>query len=582
MNKGKSNLFSIAVLFFAASCQGPVGKGPAVLTNYQRQRIIANPLELNYRFQFDEPARREAADPVLEYFKGKYYLFASKSGGYWSSPDLCEWTYIKCSTISTIENYAPTILVHNDSLYFLASGEDPRIFRTANPDMDAWEEVDTKFKNKTNQAFTDPAFFKDDDGKVYLYWGCSDKDPIVGLEVDPTDGFRAIGSPKVLIRHNTELYGWEVPGDNNEENRIGWNEGPCMIKHGGKYYLHYAAPGTQYRIYGDGVYVSEHPLGPFRYQESNPFCLKPGGFIGGAGHGHTFQDKYGNYWHVATMKISVRHMFERRLGLFPVYFADNGDIHSQTTWSDYPFMIPDSAVDFSRTDLSMGWNLLSFAKPVTVSSSSIGYEANLAADERVETWWAAETGRAGEWLQLDLRESMTVAAVQVNFADQDFKKEPQIYRYVIETSEDGENWTTLVDQTANDKDMPHDLFVLPSSVRARYLRITNRADLGGKFSLSDFRVFGQGNGDKPNEVRNLVVSRDTDDRRIIRLAWDAVPGATGYVVRWGVDRECLNNSAVVYSNTYEARYYNRDSDYFFSIDAFNENGITKGVHIKND
>ena len=40
-------------------------------------RIVANPINLNYRFQPKDESRREAADPVLEYFKGYYYLFAS-------------------------------------------------------------------------------------------------------------------------------------------------------------------------------------------------------------------------------------------------------------------------------------------------------------------------------------------------------------------------------------------------------------------------------------------------------------------------------------------------------------------------
>ena len=90
-----------------------------------------------------------------------------------------------------------------------------------------------------------------------------------------------------------------------------------MLKHNYGISRVYAAPGTQYRIYGDGNYVGDNPLGPFEYVEDNPFSFKPGGFIGGAGHGHTFKDKYGNYWHVASMTISVRHWFERRLGLFP-------------------------------------------------------------------------------------------------------------------------------------------------------------------------------------------------------------------------------------------------------------------------
>ena len=69
----------------------------------------------------------------------------------------------------------------------------------------------------------------------------------------------------VLITHNEDKYGWEVQGENNELNKPGWNEGPTMIKYKGKYYLQYASPGTQFRTYGDGAYISHSPLGPFTY-----------------------------------------------------------------------------------------------------------------------------------------------------------------------------------------------------------------------------------------------------------------------------------------------------------------------------
>ena len=88
-------------------------------------------------------------------------------------------------------------------------------------------------------------------------------------------------------------------------------EGAWMNKVQGKYYLQYAAPATQNNIYGDGVYVGDTPLGPFRYQNNNPFSYKPGGFIPGAGHGSTMQDFYGNWWHTSTMVIAVNHQFER-------------------------------------------------------------------------------------------------------------------------------------------------------------------------------------------------------------------------------------------------------------------------------
>ncbi len=538
-------------------------------------RIIANPMNLNYRFQPDEPSRREAADPVIEYFKGYYYLFASKSGGYWCSEDLVDWRYIPCTTIPTMEDYAPTILPLGNNLYFTASSGHTRIFRSADPQTDRWEEVDTKFEYPQH----DPAFYLDDDGKVYLYWGCSDRTPIMGVEVDPKDGFRAIGEPKVLIQHNNDKYGWEVPGVNNEEPRQGWNEGPCMLKIDGRYYLQYAAPGTQYRIYGDGMYIGDNPLGPFEYVEDSPFSFKPGGFIGGAGHGQTFRDKYGNYWHTASMVISVRHSFERRLGLFPMTFSVANGIYAHTTFSDYPFRIPDEKVDFEKDNGSLGWNLLSYRKNISASSFLPGYEPAHANDERVESWWAAASGYAGEWLQIDLGKPMELNAVQVNFADHNFHVRaphgPVIYQYFIEGSVDGTKWTRLFDETANQQDAPHKLHVLDAPTSIRYLKISNAKELDGNFSLFDFRLFGQAHDAVPAAVTGFQTTRDEADKRIFRFTWNAQPDATGYILRWGTRKEFLMHSAVVYTNEYEARYFNRDSEYYFSIEAFNESGVSR-------
>lgn len=542
-------------------------------------RIVANPLNLNYRFQFDEPSRREAADPVIEYFNGKYYLFASKSGGYWSSLDLSEWTYIPCKSIGTIEGYAPAILIHDEAMYYLGSGGNPKIYRTTDPDLDDWTETGNQF----DRGVTDPAFFKDDDGKVYLYWGCSDADPIMGVRVDPDNGFREMGEAVVLITHNGDKYGWEVPGANNEEPRTGWNEGPCVIKHKGKYYLQYAAPGTQYRIYGDGTYVSEHPLGPYTYVESSPFSFKPGGFIGGAGHGHTFRDKHGNFWHTATMTISVRHMFERRIGLFPVYMSEDDEPHTHSVLTDYPFYIPDGKVDFGKNDHSMSWNLLSYGKMISTSSFLPGYEAANANDEQVETWWAAGSGNPDEWLQIDLGKPMTIHAIQVNFADHNFivkAPETYCYQYYMDCSGDGAGWETFIDRSSDGRDMPHELIVLDAGRKARYIRIRNAAKVPGNFSLSDLRVFGHGRGTQPKKTPDLLVERDADDKRIIRLGWNRPNDATGCIIRWGVKRDRLGNAVMVYGDdAFEGRFFNRDSEYYFSVDAFNENGINKGTQV---
>ena len=84
------------------------------------------------------------------------------------------------------------LLPVGDTLYFTTSSGKTQIFKSAHPEKDAWEPVDTKLTYRLH----DPAFYRDDDGKVYMYWGCSDKDPIMGVEVDPKDGFRAIGEAR--------------------------------------------------------------------------------------------------------------------------------------------------------------------------------------------------------------------------------------------------------------------------------------------------------------------------------------------------------------------------------------------------
>ena len=129
-----------------------------------------------------------------------------------------------------------------------------------------------------------------------------------------------------------------------------------MTKHNGKYYLQYGAPGTEFSGYGDGVYVSEHPLGPFTYQSHNPFSFKPGGFATGAGHGATYQDVYGNWWHVSTMIVNVKNNFERRIGIWPAGFDKDDILYCNTAFGDYPTYLPqqkeDQSKEFYRLDVA--------------------------------------------------------------------------------------------------------------------------------------------------------------------------------------------------------------------------------------
>ncbi|MCU7552207.1 family 43 glycosylhydrolase [Chitinophagaceae bacterium LB-8] len=544
-------------------------------TAQQATGSFCNPLNLNYRFSYDSPAYREAADPVMHIYKGKYFLYASKSGGYWYSDDMLNWVY-RPSTTLPVEDYAPTVETIHDTAFFIASKGKMKIYYSTNPLEDNW-----KVYNSLSISMTDPALFKDDDGRVYFYYGCSSKDPIMGIELDPKRRLDTIGSPLVLIQHNFKKYGWEEHGELNNNGKDGWNEGSWMNKHNGKYYLQYAAPGTEFKVYGDGVYVSDKPLGPFTYMPNSPFSYKPSGFINGAGHGCTFKDKYGNYWHIATMAISVRHMFERRLGLFPVFFDADGQLHCNTAFGDYPMQIVNRKMNFEKESLFTGWMLLSYNKPVTASSEMPGHAATMANDEEARSWWCAASGNSGEWLQMDLQQLSTIRAIQVNFADEGARLKAGMpvkpYQYSIAASSDGKQWKLIADKTANTVDVTHDYIVLPQSIKARFVKITNHQVPDGAFSLSGFRIFGKGNGKAPQAVKEVSVQRDASDTRRATIQWKPSPGATGYVIYFGNEKTKLYHSVMLYGkNTLDLPGLNKDVPYFFRVDAFNENGITKG------
>lgn len=536
--------------------------------------VMSNPLNLSYRFQTDGVCRRETADPVIILFKDRYYLFASHSSGYWHSSNLKDWTYVPTKTLKAVEAWAPALLIYKDTVYYLGMGEE-RIYRSTNPEADQWEEVEFDL-----QGLGDPAFFQDNDGRVYLYHGCSDWTPIKGVEVDPENGFRKIGKEFDLIPHASDRLGWEVFGDKNEQyDRKGWNEAPCITRQGDYYYLMYAAPGTEFTSYCTGIYVSKNPLGPYTCMSGAPFAIKPGGFIKGAGHGHPFKDRYGNDWYVATIVVASKEHYERRVGIFPAFYKD-GYAHAITEYMDFPFILPDKKVDFSRHDISARMNLLSYNKQMRASSSLKTHQAEMTTDEDIRTWWSAASGRKGEWLRMDLGRPMELSALQISFSDEGFHtyrhdKSVPVYQYMVEGSLNGTDWQILADRSLNTKDQIYELIILDKKVKTRFVRIKNTKDFAvGNFSIADMRLFGKAKGKAPEKVSGFTVERNKDRRRMT-FAWDKQSSAEGYVIRWGASPEQKNNAIMVHNNQAEFGFFDRDMSYYVTIESFNESGKSK-------
>ena len=523
-------------------------------------------------------------------------------------------------------DYAPDVRALGDWVYFCASNREQNCDRWRTKDIlnGPYEKIEGSF------PFWDPNLFVDNDGRVYFYWGCSNITPIYGVELDP-ESMLPKTEPKALVEGHPFEIGYERFGENNSlfpatEEEIDakyrafheaqgipesmvpeevkplirgmfsnkpYIEGAWMDKHEGKYYLQYAAPGTQFNTYSDGVYVGESPLGPFTLASNNPYSYKPGGFLPGAGHGSTMEDRAGNWWHTATMRISVNHDFERRVGLWPAGFDADGELFCNQRYGDWPMAVSGEKDDPWRKP---AWMLLSVGKAVSASSSLPEHRPERAVEENVQTWWRAASNSREEWLQLDLGKVYRIHAVQLNFADDKLdiacpgeirpgsqaryiEEAELVTQWKLEGSHDGENWFVIEDKSEAKSDLSHDLILREEGFDARYLRLSNMAvPYGQNPCVSGLRVFGLGEGDKPAQAR-FYAERIEDLDMLVSVADQE--DALGWNILFGSSPEKLYHSYMVFApGPRRIGALIKGRDYYVRVDAFNESGITEGVCAK--
>lgn len=563
---------------------------------YAQQKTYCNPINIDYGYtpipNFSEWGRHRAtADPVIVNYKGDYYLFSTNQWGYWWSHDMLNWhfnpkKFLRPWNHAYDELCAPAVGVIGDTMLVFGSTYTQQfsIWMSTDPKANIWKPLVDSFEI----GGWDPAFFTDNDGKLYMYNGSSNRYPLYGVELNRKT-MQPIGTRKEMYLLEDWRYGWQRFGENLDNTFLDpFIEGAWMTQHNGKYYLQYGAPGTEFSGYADGVVVGDNPLGPFTPQ-SDPFSYKPGGFARGAGHGATFQDNWNNYWHVSTISISVKNNFERRIGIWPAGFDKDDVLYCNTAFGDYPHYLPNGPADHLQPRFT-GWMLLNYKKPVLVSSTLGSYYANNAVDESIKTYWSAATGDKGEWIQTDLGAVSTVNAVQINYADQDisFPREMDTiflgktiglyHQYKLLYSIDGKKWSVLADKSNNKTDVPHDYVELSTPVQARYIKLENIHMPTGKFAISGLRVFGNGNGSKPGSVKQLIVLRTEKDPRSAWLKWSPVENAFAYNIYYGTAPDKLYSCIMVHdANEYWFKAMDKLKTYYFTIEAINENGVSEKI-----
>jgi hypothetical protein len=121
----------------------------------------------------------------------------------------------------------------------------------------------------------------------------------------------------------------------------------------------------------------------------------------------------------------------------------------------------------NRSDLPGVPDNEALSKSVDASSEQTSADnlSRYAVDGDRSTRWCASDGSAPQWLRVDLGKSKTLRSVRIHW-----EKADTAYRYKVQTSQEGENWTTVVDASSNSG---RKQFVTHSfePVKAKFLRV---------------------------------------------------------------------------------------------------------------
>jgi len=557
----------------------------------QTRHTFANPLDVVVG---NERAVR-GGEPVVIIYDDNYFLFVSHRRGYWYSADFRDWTYVDApgypgGVVSVVEM---------DGKLIGCSMNNRNVYRAIDPYKGEWERIG----ELSSDRYGDANMFVDDDGRLYMYFGWSQVMPFQVVELDK-ETFKEKGEPKPLFWSDIKNHGFEVrkPEDviysifNGRRDygpeELPWIEGPYMIKHNGKYYLQYAAIGLEFISYSHGIYVSDSPMGPFTYSEHNPLTFKTSGFQVGAGHGSTFHDKKGNLWTICMIPAQYGEGGRgSELAIYPTAVDKQGVMYSNTALGDYPQYYPDER-KVGGVDNYVDWKLLSVNKKAIVSSTFENYKPSQALDEDFKTCWVAATGDAGEFFTVDLGDKASINAIQINWdhigaaragggmggfggmmgggRTQQAQAEQLYQCYEVFVSDDNSNWTKIISKPQNKMELKHDYNELEKPVSARYVKVVNVATYdNAKFSIKDLRIFGTTPKMKTQKVSKFMAVRNPEDRREANVIWEPVAGADGYVIRYGIEKNKLYNSYIVYGkNQLYMHSMNTKPEYYFEVEAF--------------
>ena len=356
-----------------------------------------------------------------------------------------------------------------------------------------------------------------------------------------------------------------------------------MTKVGGRYYLQYGAPGTEFNAYANGTYVGDKPLGPFEYAAYNPVAYKPGGFVTGAGHGSTFQEATatgGTPARPGSATTGLRAADRHVPGQVRRRRADGTPRPASATSRNTSRRSKVEDTD----SLFTGWMLLSYRKPASASSTMGEFAADGSPTKTRGPSGSPRAKRPGETLTVDLGRAKTVARgagqlrrLQVGPLRRRPESTPSSPPAVARRPE-------LAASRPNRgprRDRPNAYIELPRPVHARFIRY-DHGHVGARQSRDQRCARVRQCRRQAPVVPARVAAASSGSARCDDPLGEGA-GAVGYNIRFGIRPDRLTLTHQLWADELgdgatlkkELRSLNSGVPYWVAVEAFNETGVSK-------
>jgi beta-xylosidase len=414
------------------------------------------------------------ADPTIVKFGDIYYIYATTdnemlgSGAptLWYSNDFQNW-YNYTMEVPTLSDvnlrnfWAPDILKGEDGKYYLYFGNCQagcNIYGyVSDTPYGPWTKLHNDDKPVIAHGYPregfpslDAQFFKDDDGKIYAYWG---------TWVHYNNGY-AVG------QLNTQTM-----GDMFESKNIPLRQTPepfeaaYMMKRNGKYILMYSSASCHDETYNVRYSYSDNPYGPFTPGQNNPILsTNADKSVHGPGHHSVFQNMEDYYiaYHRHDYPFTAGGL-ARQVCIDSLIFENDSTIRKVTPSHQGINFFTESSVPtdiayMAKTNASSYYQLKSL-------DHNYDYLPSYATDNNNATMWKAASSSFPQDLTIDLGKEKKISRIMTQFEFASY-----YYQYKIEYSVDGKKWQVYVDKSQNRTSGSP--MIDDKEVSTRYLKLT--------------------------------------------------------------------------------------------------------------